>query len=509
MAILDTGLDPRTPSYLDNQSAMQLALVQVDAALARACEGGGEKQVTRHHARGKLLPRERIELLVDRDSAFLELSTLAGYGTGQPVGAGVVTGLAVIAGRPCVIVASDPTVRGGALNAYTVRKVARAIEIALENGLPMVTLAETDGPDPAADSELLLGGGAALRDQARLRAAGVPTVCAVFGVVSGGTLPALADHIILVRGQARVHLAGPHLVREVTGEVVDDDALGGALLHATRTGLAQQLAEDERDALRLVRQAVQRLCPRPEAARLPVVAPRHDIDDLLAVARGDEPFDPREVLGRILDGSEFDEVAPLYGDGLCTGFGSVHGYRVGVLASARPTLGVDEVSKAIRFVRLAAAARVPLMFLPNTGGFALGAEQETHGLSVYAAQLVEAVATSPSPMITIAVGGVYGAAGQALGGRSMRPRFVFSWPNASTAVLPPAQMLAASVHRTAVDETSAGPSPSADLLIAEASALHQSGQLHDDGVIDPRDTRTVLGICLSVLPPVSAIGRAA
>jgi len=509
MAILETGLDPRTPSYLDNLSVMGQSLAQIEAAVARACEGGGEKQVTRHHARGKLLPRERIELLVDRDSAFLELSTLAAYGTGQPLGAGLVTGIAIIAGRPCVVAASDPTVRGGALNAYTVRKLARAAEIALVNGLPLVTLAESDGPDPAADSELLLGGGAALRDQARLREAGVPTVCAVFGVVSGVTLPALADQIILVRGQARVHMAGPHLVREVTGEAVDDEALGGALLHATQTGLAQQLAEDERDALRLVRQAVQRLCRRPARVRLPVIAPRHDADDLLAVARGDEPFDPREILGRILDGSEFDEVAPLYGDGLCTGFGSVHGYRIGVIASAGPALGVDEVNKAIRFVRLAAAARVPLVFLPNTGGFALGPDQETHGLSVYAAQLVEAVATSPSPMITIAVGGVHGPAGQALGGRSMRPRFMFSWPNATSAVLPPAQMLAASAHRSAVDETSAGPSPSAELLTAEASALHQSGQVHDDGVIDPRDTRTVLGICLSVLPPVATAGRAA
>jgi acyl-CoA carboxylase subunit beta len=510
MAILETGLDPRAPSYIDDQSAMRRMLARVDAAVARACEGGGEKQVTRHHARGKLLPRERIELLVDRDSAVLELSTLAAYGTGQPLGAGVVTVIAIIADRPCVIVASDPTVRGGAWNAYTARKVARAVEIALVNGLPMVTLAESDGPDAAADSELLLGGGATLREQARLRAAGVPTVCAVFGLVSGITLPAFADQIILVRGQARMHLSGPHLVREITGEAVDDEALGGALLHATRTGLGHQLAEDERDALRLVRQAIQRLCPRPQPVRLPVVEPRLDGEDLLAVASGEEPFDPREILGRVLDGSEFDEVAPLYGDGLCTGFGSVHGYRIGVLASVWPALGVHEVSKAIRFVRLAAAARVPLLFLPNTGGFALGTDHEAGGLSVYAAQLVEAVATSSSPMITIAVGGVHGPAVQALGGRSMRPRFLFSWPNASTAMLPAAQTPAVSARGPAGDEASAGQLPSAEPLTAEASALHQSGQVHDDGVIDPRDTRTVLGVCLSVLPAVASDrGRAA
>jgi acetyl-CoA carboxylase carboxyltransferase component len=502
MAILDTSLDPRTSSYLDNRGLTTAALDEIEQAVAEACEGGGEKQVTRHHARGKLLPRERIELLVDCDSAFLEFSTLAGYGTGQPVGAGVVTGLAVVAGRPCVLTANDPTVRGGALNAYTVRKLARAAEIALANRLPLVSLVESDGPDPAAGDELLLAGGATLRDQALLRAAGVPAICAVFGVASGVTLPAIADQTILVRGQARVHLAGPHLVRAATGETVDDEALGGATLHATRTGMAHQLAEDERDALRLVRQAVDRLCPEVTELRRRVVPPRYEVEDLLAVARGDDPFDPREILARILDASEFDEVAPLFGEGLRTGFGSVHGHRVGVIASASPLLGVDEVAKAARFVQLAAAARVPLVFLPNTSGFGLGVGQEGGGISVHAASLVQTIATCPVPMITIAVGGAHGPAGQVLGGRSMRPRFLFSWPNARAAMMPPDQLQAAAAHRTAVDETGAG-APVADLG-AEASALHQSGLLHDDGVIDPRDTRTVLGICLSVLPPVGA-----
>ena len=533
MAILDTSLDPRTSSYLDNRGLMTAALGEIDNAVAEACEGGGEKHVTRHHARGKLLPRERIELLVDRDSAFLEFSTLAGYGTGQPVGAGVVTGLAVVAGRPCVLTANDPTVRGGALNAYTVRKLARAAEIALANHLPLVSLVESDGPDPAAGDELLLAGGASLRDQALLRAAGVPAICAVFGVASGVTLPAIADQTILVRGQARVHLAGPHLVRAATGETVDDEALGGATLHATRTGMAHQLAEDERDALRLVRQAVDRLCPevaeppgsarasrcqegsrersgvRSEFSQRRVVPPRHEVEDLLAVARGDDPFDPREILARILDASEFDEVAPLFGEGLRTGFGSVHGHRVGVIASASPLLGVDEVAKAARFVQLAAAARVPLVFLPNTSGFGLGVGQEGGGISVHAAALVQTIATCPVPMITIAVGGAHGPAGQVLGGRSMRPRFLFSWPNARAAMMPPDQLQAAAAHRTAIDETGGG-SVAADLG-PEASALHQSGLLHDDGVIDPRDTRTILGICLSVLPPIGAmpaLGRA-
>ncbi|NUR50451.1 MAG: acyl-CoA carboxylase subunit beta [Hamadaea sp.] len=499
MAILETSLDPRTPSYLDNRGLMTAALGEVEAAFAQAVEGGGEKHVTRHHARGKLLPRERIELLVDRDSAFLELSTLAGYGTGQPLGAGVVTGLAVVAGRPCVLTASDPTVHGGSLNAYTLRKLARAAEIALANRLPLVSLVESDGPDPAGGGELLLAGGASLRDQALLRATGIPAICAVFGVVSGVTLPAIADQTILVRGQARVHLAGPHLVRAATGESVDDEALGGSTLHATRTGMAHQLAEDERDALRLVRLAVDRLCPEVSEARRRVIPPRHDTEDLLAVARGDDAFDPREILARVLDASQFDEVAPLYGESLRTGFGSVHGHRVGIIASAGPLLGVDEVAKAARFVQLATAARVPLVFLPNTSGFGLGVAQEGGGISVHAAALVQTIATCPVPMITIAVGGAHGSAGQVLGGRSMRPRFLFSWPNSKAAVLPPDQLEAVAAHRTAVDETGAGTAE-----LPPTSALHQSGLLYDDGVIDPRDTRTVLGICLSVLPPIGA-----
>jgi acyl-CoA carboxylase subunit beta len=367
MAVLGTCLDGRTPSYMEHRGRMREMLADVDAAVARACEGGGEKQVTRHHARGKLLPRERIELLADRDSAVLELSTVAGYGTELPVGAGLVTGLAMVAGRPCVVAASDATVRGGALNALAARKMARATEIALVNTLPMVILAESGGPDP----------------DARLRTAGIPWVCALF---------AAADHTIVVRGQTSTRPA--------------------------------ELAEDERDAIRLVRQAIERLGPSPRPVRRPIAEPRWNAEDLLAVAQGDEPLDPREILGRILDGSDFDEVTPLDGTGRCAGFGSVHGYRIGVLTGAGPVLSVGEMA----FVRLAAAACVPLVVL------------------------------APSPVITIAVG----AAEQPFGECSMQPRFRFSWP--------------------------------------DASALHRSGQLDDDGVIDPRDTRTVLGICLSVLP---------
>lgn len=485
---------------------MLAALAQLDAAIGEAREGGGEKHVTRHHARGKLLPRERIELLLDRDTAFLELSTIAGHGTGNPIGAGVVTGVGVIEGTECVVVASDPTVRGGAVNAYTLMKIDRAAQIAADNGLPLVSLVESDGLDPADQAATLLPGGAVLAGQARLRGLGVPSVSAIFGVATaaGLSMPALADEIILVRGQARVYLAGPHVVRAVTGVVVDEDALGGAALHASGTGLADHLADDERDALRLVRRAVRRLARRgPAARRVTVEPPGVDPEDLLAVGAAESPA--RETLARILDGSEFDEVAPLFGTGLVTGWGMLHGHRVGVLASDRPQLGLDEVAKALRFVEV--AAPVPLILLVNTNGFALGLTDEGQGLAVRAARLVTALATTTSPLITVVTGTAYGPGGQVLGGRAMRPRFLLSWPTARVAALPPAQIMAVADHRAASDDAEHDRTPRSHRLEQESSAMHRSGALADDAIIDPRDTRTVLGICLSSIHSGASMGR--
>ncbi|MBB5871222.1 acetyl-CoA carboxylase carboxyltransferase component [Allocatelliglobosispora scoriae] len=471
-------------------------MAELDAAIVKAREGGGEKQVTRHHARGKLLPRERIELLLDRDTAFLELSTIAGFGTGHPVGAGVVTGIGVVEGTECVIIASDPTVRGGAVNAYSLLKMERAAQIAADNGLPLVSLIESDGLDPSGQAEALLPGGAVLGGQARLRGRGSPSICAIFGIATaaGMSLPALADQVILVRGQARVHLAGSHVVRAATGEVVDEEALGGATLHATRTGLADLLAEDERDALRLVRHAVRRLrTPRTASPPGLVAPPKYDADDLIAVAAATSPA--RETLARILDGSEFDEVAPLFGEGLVTGWGSVHGHPIGVIASDRPMLGVDEIAKALRFIEI--SAPVPLVLLVNSTGFAVGGDDESRGIAVSAARLVRALANTPAPLITIVTGSAHGPGGQALGGRGMNPRFLLSWPTARASALPPAQVLAIAEHRSLADDGEPDHPVTALRLEEESSAMRRSGLLADDGIIDPRDTRTVLGICLS------------
>ncbi|HET8658580.1 MAG TPA: carboxyl transferase domain-containing protein, partial [Micromonosporaceae bacterium] len=302
MPVLTSTLDPRSRSYQDNRAAMQERLDELAQALDAARAGGGEKYVTRHHGRGKLLPRERIELLVDRDSPFLELCPVAAWGSDYPVGAGVVTGVGVVEGVECVLVANDPTVRGGAVNPYTLKKTQRAGEVAAANRLPMVNLVESAGADLPAQAEIFIPGGRAFRNLTRLSAAGIPTVAVVFGnaTAGGAYIPGMSDYTIFVRRQAKVFLGGPPLVKMATGEETDDETLGGAQMHATRSGLADFLAEDERDALRLARQCVRRLSWRKlgPAPTGPGSPPKYDADELLGIPSADlrVPYDPREVL---------------------------------------------------------------------------------------------------------------------------------------------------------------------------------------------------------------------
>lgn len=342
MSVLDSAIDPSAPGPAANRAALLDRLTELDAALDQARAGGGEKYVTRHHSRGKLLPRERIELLVDADSPFLELSPVAAFGTDFPVGASVVTGIGVVEGVECLIIANDPTVRGGAVNPWSLAKTRRAGEIALANRLPMVNLVESAGADLPTQAEIFIPGGRVFRDLTRLSAAGIPTVSVVFGnaTAGGAYVPGMSDHVIMIRDRSQVYLAGPPLVKMATGEVTDDESLGGAAMHAGTSGLADYLAEDERDGIRLARQCVRRLNWRkqgpPPRTAVPQ-PPKYDPEELLGIASADlkVPFDPREVLARILDGSDFDEFKPAYGDALVTGWGELHGYPVGVLANAR------------------------------------------------------------------------------------------------------------------------------------------------------------------------------
>ncbi|MCW3841096.1 acyl-CoA carboxylase subunit beta [Micromonospora yasonensis] len=517
MTTLGSALDPASPAYRANREALLDRLAELDAALDQARAGGGEKYVTRHHQRGKLLPRERIELLLDQDSPFLELSPVAAYETDFPVGASVVTGIGVVEGVECLIVANDPTVRGGAVNPWALAKTRRAGEIALANRLPMVNLVESAGADLPTQAEIFIPGGRVFRDLTRLSAAKIPTVSVVFGnaTAGGAYVPGMSDFTIMIRDRSQVYLAGPPLVKMATGEVTDDESLGGAAMHATRSGLADFLAEDERDGIRLARQCVRRLNWRKQgpAPRNPVPQPpRYDPEELLGIVSADlkVPFDPREILARVLDGSEFDEFKPAYGTALVTGWGELHGYPVGVLANARGVLFSEEAQKATQFIQLANATDTPLLFLQNTTGYMVGTEYEQRGIIKHGALMINAVSNSTVPHLTVNLGASYGAGNYGMCGRAYEPRFLFTWPNAKSAVMGPAQLagvLSIVARQAAVargreydeDSDAAMRTMVEQQIESQSEALFLSGRLYDDGVIDPRDTRTVLGLCLSAI----------
>jgi acetyl-CoA carboxylase carboxyltransferase component len=514
MPVLMSTLDPRSSSYLDNRTAMLDRLAELESALNQARGGGGEKYVTRHHARGKLLPRERIELLIDRDSPFLELSPVAAWGTDYPVGASVVTGIGVIEDSPCVIVANDPTVRGGAVNPFSLRKTQRAGEIARTNRLPMINLVESGGADLPTQAEIFIPGGAAFKDLTRMSAANIPTVAVVFGnaTAGGAYVPGMSDYTIFVKDRAKVFLAGPPLVKMATGEETDDETLGGAVMHGVRSGLADFVAEDERDALRLARMCVRRLGSASTQKIASGLEPKFEQDDLLAIPSADlrVPFDPREILVRILDGSEFDEFKPAYGTALCTGWGSIHGYPIGVLANARGILFSAEAQKAAQFIQLANAAGRPLLFLQNTTGYMVGSEYEQGGIIKHGALMINAVANSRVPHLTVNIGASYGAGNYGMCGRAFDPRFLFTWPNARSAVMGPAQLagVMSIVGRQAAEAKGQVYDEERDATMRamveykieqESAALFLSGRLYDDGVIDPRDTRPILGLCLALV----------
>jgi acyl-CoA carboxylase subunit beta len=506
----------------DNRTAMLDKLAELDAEHAKAVSGGGEKYVERHHARGKLLPRERIELLIDEGSAFLELSPLAGWGSDFTVGASVVTGIGVIEGVECMITANDPSVKGGASNPWTVKKIFRASQIAEENGLPTVALVESGGADLPTQKEIFIPGGKLFRDITRSSAAKQPTVAIVFGnsTAGGAYVPGMSDYTVMVKEQAKVFLGGPPLVKMATGEESDDESLGGAEMHARVSGLADYLAEDEHDALRIGRRIVARLNWRKAGrGRVETYAePEQDADGLLDLIPTDlkEPFDPREVIARLVDGASptngraFDEFKPLYGPSLVTGWAKIHGRPIGILANAQGVLFSEEAQKATQFIQLANQVDVPLLFLHNTTGYMVGKEYEQGGIIKHGAMMINAVSNSTVPHLSVIMGASYGAGNYGMNGRAFDPRFLFTWPSAKSAVMGPAQLagVLSIVARAAAESRGKEYDEEADAgmrAFIEASVEEQSlpfflsGMLYDDGVIDPRDTRTVLGICLSVI----------
>jgi acyl-CoA carboxylase subunit beta len=532
-----------TAAVSPNRQAMLEKLAGLEAEHAKAVAGGGQKYVDRHHARGRLLPRERIELLVDPGSAFLELSPLAGWGSDFTVGASVVTGIGVVEGVECLITANDPSVKGGASNPWTVKKIFRAAQIAEENNLPTISLVESGGADLPTQKEIFIPGGKLFRDLTRASARRQPTIALVFGnsTAGGAYVPGMCDYTVMVRGQAKVFLGGPPLVKMATGEESDDESLGGAEMHAKVSGLADYLAEDEHDAIRIGRRIVARLNrrkgvggftgspvePQASAGNLPMsgaayavgwAEPDEDAEGLLDLVPADlkEPFDPREVIVRICDGTSpgnarpFDEFKPSYGASLVTGWARIHGRPIGILANAQGVLFSEEAQKATQFIQLANQADTPLLFLHNTTGYMVGAEYEQGGIIKHGAQMINAVSNSKVPHLSVIMGASYGAGNYGMNGRAYDPRFLFTWPSAKSAVMGPAQLagVLSIVARAAAEARGQEYDEKGDAemrAFVEASVEEQSlpfflsGMLYDDGVIDPRDTRTVLAICLSVI----------
>jgi acyl-CoA carboxylase subunit beta len=515
MSALRSTLDPKSDTYTAAASAAESRLEEIDAELAKALAGGGAKYVERHHDRGKLTARERIELLVDPDSPFLELSPLAAYGSAFQIGASTVVGIGVVSGVECLIVANDPTVKGGTSNPWTLRKILRANQIAFQNRLPVISLVESGGADLPTQKEIFVPGGQMFRDLTRLSAAGIPTIALVFGnsTAGGAYIPGMSDHVVMIKERSKVFLAGPPLVKMATGEESDDESLGGAEMHARTSGLADYFAVDELDAIRIGRRIVARLnWAKQGPTPAPVIDPLFDTEELIGIVPADLriPFDPREVIARIVDGSEFDEFKAMYGSSLVTGWARLHGYPLGILANARGVLFSEESQKATQFIQLANRSNTPLLFLHNTTGYMVGKDYEEGGMIKHGSMMINAVSNSTVPHISLLIGASYGAGHYGMCGRAYDPRFLFAWPSAKSAVMGGAQLagVLSIVSRAAAEARGQKVDEDADAAMraavegqieAESLPLVMSGMLYDDGVIDPRDTRAVLGICLSAI----------
>ncbi len=523
--MIDTGSE----QFTTNRQTMLGALDEIAAMQAAVAAGGGSKDaeknartIARHRKRGKLLPRERIAYLLDAGSAFLELSPLAGWGTQDPLGGGVVTGIGTISGTECMIVANDPTVKGGAQGPTAVRKGLRAMDIAKQNRLPLVSLTESAGADLPQQAEIFVPGGASFKNLTQLSAAGIPTVTMVFGssTAGGAYVPGMSDYVVLQKEAAKVYLGGPPLVKMAIDEDADEEELGGAEMHARVSGLADYLAQDEPDALRIGREIVSHLRWRkqgsgPDRAS---VAPRFDGDELLGVASADVrvPFDVHDVLARVLDDSAFEEFKPLYGTTLVTGWGHISGYPVGILGN-NGILFSEESHKGAQFIQMCNRMNVPIIFVQNITGFMVGTRYEQGGIIKDGAKLINAVSNSTVPHLTLMVGASYGAGNYGMSGRAYDPRFVFTWPNHRIAVMGPKQLagvltiVAKQKAGDAFDEAAFAPIRDAfeKQVEDQSTALFATGRLWDDGIIDPRDTRTVLGLALSAVHSAPVEGTSA
>ncbi|WP_405440464.1 methylcrotonoyl-CoA carboxylase [Streptomyces avidinii] len=516
--VLTSAADPASEAWRTNEAAHRELTEGLRARLDAARLGGGEKARARHTARGKLLPRDRVDTLLDPGSPFLELAPLAAedmYGGAAPA-AGVIAGIGRVSGRECVIVANDATVKGGTYYPMTVKKHLRAQEVALENRLPCLYLVDSGGAFLPMQDEVFPDRehfGRIFYNQARMSGAGIPQIAAVLGscTAGGAYVPAMSDEAVIVRNQGTIFLGGPPLVKAATGEVVTAEELGGGEVHSRISGVTDHLAEDDAHALRIVRNIVATL---PERGALPwsVEAPEEpkvDPDGLYGAVPVDSrtPYDAREIIARIVDGSRFQEFKSEFGQTLVTGFARIHGHPVGIIAN-NGILFAESAQKGAHFIELCDQRGIPLLFLQNISGFMVGKDYEAGGIAKHGAKMVTAVACTRVPKLTVVVGGSYGAGNYSMCGRAYSPRFLWMWPNAKISVMggEQAASVLATVKRDQIEgagqewpaeDEESFKAPVRAQYEEQGNAYYATARLWDDGVIDPMETRQVLGLALT------------
>jgi 3-methylcrotonyl-CoA carboxylase beta subunit len=516
MPTLATAVQTAADVFQRNAEVNRALAAQLRERTAAFALGGSEASRSRHAARGKLLPRDRVERLIDPGSPFLELNPLAAFGLhgGEAPGAGIITGVGRVSGREVVIVCNDPTVKGGAYFPETVKKHLRAQEVALQNRLPCIYLVDSGGANLPHQSQVFPDRdhfGRIFFNQATMSAQGIAQIACVMGscTAGGAYVPAMSDETIIVRGQGTIFLAGPPLVKAATGEVISAEELGGAETHGRRSGVVDHVAENDAHALSIVRSIVARLGPTARAeigsgVRRDPRPPAYDPQNLYGIVPTDvrAPYDAREVIARLVDGSEFDEFKALYGTTLVTGFAHVWGMPVAVLAN-NGVLFSESALKGAHFIELACQRKIPLLFLQNISGFMVGGKYEAGGIAKDGAKLVTAVSCAQVPKLTVIIGGSFGAGNYGMCGRAFSPRFLWTWPNARISVMggEQAASVLATVHRDAdtwtPQEAEAFKAPIREKYETEGEPYYATARLWDDGIIDPVQTRDVIGLGLS------------
>ncbi|WP_417765940.1 carboxyl transferase domain-containing protein [Spongiibacter tropicus] len=518
MTVITSRLDRHSEDFISNRDALAAQVAELRAKAEEIAQGGGEKARQRHHERGKMLARERIDALLDPGAAFLEISQLAAegvYGEDVPA-AGVVAGIGQVCGVECMIVANDATVKGGSYYPLTVKKHLRAQTIAEQNHLPCIYLVDSGGANLPRQDEVFPDRehfGRIFYNQANMSAKNIPQIAVVMGscTAGGAYVPAMADETIIVKQQGTIFLAGPPLVKAATGEVVTAEELGGADVHCRESGVADHYADNDEHALQLARQAVSKLNRKKpqQLQQLDSREPLYPPEELYGVIPRDsrKPFDVREVIARIVDGSDFDEFKALFGTTLVCGFARLYGYPVGIVAN-NGILFSESAQKGAHFIELCAQRKIPLIFLQNITGFMVGKQYEAGGIARHGAKMVMAVACAQVPKFTVVIGGSYGAGNYGMCGRAYEPRFMYMWPNARIGVMGGEQAagVLADIKRAQYqrqgedwsdEQEAAFKQPILDKFAEQSHPFYASARLWDDGVIDPADTRRVLGMSLS------------